>query len=401
MSEDGVSGFQIFLSFFRILVRRKRLIFLLTVVPTVLCIVWVLLTRSTYQAEALVNPPQGGASGLESVLGGMEGGAGGLLSSVLGDGSSGLYNSENILQSVRFGRLVIDRFNLDSVYGFKPGQKHYFVDVHKAFRRQAKYEVTDENAIWITVKDESPERALQVVTYMIHVLDSLYIDIQRTEITHRLRYIDQRLAIAEKEMKAVEDSMVAFQTRSNLLAPEAQIKLILQNTAQTEIKLETLKEQMALEASLRGTSSAHYHDLSTQKTLLEKSLRNQFRREAGPNSLVLPAMQLPGLATEYFRLERAYLVRLGVYKFLVQQVEALKLNAEQNVQVISVIDPPWANDKRVEPKRRVMVQATFIIFLMLSITLAVLLALWQKHVRENPETRAQVLELRRNLLKWW
>jgi len=116
---------------------------------------------------------------------------------------------------------------------------------------------------------------------------------------------------------------------------------------------------MALEAALRGKSSGHYKDLAVQKELLESALQRQLRSPEDSNTLILPARMLPALATEFFRLERAYDIKLGVYKYLVQQVEALKLEANNNVQVISVVDPPWSNDKRIAPKKRVMVEVTF------------------------------------------
>lgn len=395
------SGFDVLLRMLRVLILRKRMIFFITLIPTLLCVILVLFSESTYTAVTLVKPPSkedmGGISSmLESGLGG------GVLGSILGGGESGEDDCISILHSARFGKLVVDRFDLETQYKFKrPGKsrKYYLADVIKTFQSHSSFKVTDENAIQITMDDKSPEQAREMVIFMIEALDSLYIDVQKRSTQQRLEYVDQRLDLAEAEMKKAEDSMVAFQSSNNLIVPSVQGKIILENMAQTEAQMETLKEEMDLEAALRGRSSAKYRDLQIEKDLLQKTARAQFRNQTDSNTLLLPAHALPALTMNYLRLERAYTVKLGVYKYLVQQVEALKLDANKNIQVISVLDPPWTNDKRTAPKRRILVETIFILSFIMAMILAILQVRWRKHQDENPETRQLVMEIKKNLFK--
>lgn len=397
----GNDIFGLILKFFRILVERKKMIFALTAIPTLVSITYVLVVTPTYKSEAVVTPPSGGsgASPLESVLK-ETGMGGGLLGSVLGGGESGLNDCVTILESARLGRLMIDRFDLDSVYELRKKNKpYYFADAYKLLRKNFEYEITDENAIRIVARDESPDRARAMASHAIHLLDSLYIDVQRTQSRQKMEFVDRRLQMAEDEMRSVEDSLVAFQNRHNLIVPEAQVKLILENTAKTELRYATLQEEMAYEKALRGASSPRYHDLNIEMQLTRKALERQLRDETDTNSLLIPTHALPSLFTEYFRLERAYAIRLGVYKYLVQQIEALKLNADRDVQVISVVDPPWVNDKRISPKRRIVVQAVFILSLLFSVVLALVLNSWNQHRASHPETNAMLADLRKNLFR--
>ena len=399
---NNKTGFDIFLDFAKILIRRKRLIFLGTLIPTAICIVVVMVSESTYKSEALVNPPKSqNGSPLQALA--SASGMGDALGSLLGSGSEeGLNDCVSILESTRFASLMIKRFDLETRYKFKEkgkDRKYFYSDVLKVFHRYAEYELTEENAIRLTARDKSPERAKEMTDYMIYLLDSLYTDIQQTTIKHRLAYVDARLAMTLGETKLLEDSLIRFQNKHNFLVPEAQIKLILENTTRTELKLETVKEEMALEGALRGKTGGKYKDLESEKRLLEQNLQARLHSAADSNSLMLPTHSLPLLATEYFRLERAYTVRLGVYKYLVQQVEVLKLDANKNVQVISVIDPAWVNNKRVSPKRRVAVEATFLISFVLCTVLAALLSLWEKYRLENPQVAVEIRNLRSQLLK--
>jgi uncharacterized protein involved in exopolysaccharide biosynthesis len=390
-----------FLDFLRTLIRKKRWIFLATAIPTIASIVIVLLGESIYKSEALVNPPESDGGGMDALRDLSSGSMGSLLGS-LGGGETGYNDCISILQSTRFAQLMINRFDLETAYQFKKegsDKKYYQADVVKTFRRRAAFETTEEDAIKISMKDTSALRAQHMVAHMIHLLDSLYTDIQKAATAQRLAYIDERLTVAEVEMRRLEDSLVIFKNRHNLLAPDAQIRMILQNATQTELRLETIKEEQELEAALRGTLSARYEDLKVQRRLLEKTLADQMRSRVDTNSLILPTHTLPALATEYFRHERAYVVRLGVYKFLVQQAEMLRFEADKNIRVISVVDPPWLNDKRVSPKRRIVVQSVFVISLLLSIFLVILHEAWRRHCEKNPESVLMASEIRRNLLK--
>ncbi|MCD6024318.1 MAG: lipopolysaccharide biosynthesis protein [Fibrobacteria bacterium] len=403
---NGTSGIDIVLGLIRTILARKRLILGVTGLSTLAAIVLVLLADSVYKADALVKPPQneqGSPAGALQDL--AAGNMGGIFGSLLGR-ESGLEDCLNILGSTRFADLAIKRFDLETRYEFrKPGQKpkkYYHADVVKQFRKNFLYEETDEGALRMSMRDTSAEDARDMLAYLIFALDSLYTDIQRTEVRQRLGYIDQRVFIAEMETRALEDSMVAFQKRSNIIEPEAQAKLVLQGAAQTEIRKGILEEELALEASMRGTSSSKYGDLQVQKRLVENTLRKQLEGDqasGAPGTLMPGTRLLPSLIAEYYRLERAYLIRMAVYKFLVQQAEMLKLDAERNIQVISVVDPPWANDKRIAPKRRVVVEAVFVLSLLLSTAFVVAGSAWTRHRRENPSTNALLRDIRTQLTR--
>ncbi len=398
MAQD-TSVFGLLLRFATILLRRKRPILLFTGIVTLVTVAIVFIVDDTFKAKALIKPPKGeGSSSIDALLKESGGGMAGLLGSFMGGSEQGQNACMSVLNSVRFSKLVIDKFQLETVYKFKlPGKtkKYYQADVIKELGKNAEFEITDEGAIEIAVKDKSAERAQAMVDYMIHVLDSIYTDIQHTESRARLTYIDHRLAMAESDMKRLEDSLEVFENRHNLYLPELQVQFILENATQTELQIEKMKEDMALEAALRGTTSSRYRDLGVEKNLMQKSLEQKLKSHStDSNTLVLPAKMLPALAMEYFRLDRAYKVKLGRYKYLVQQVEALKLDADKNINVISVLDPAWTSDKRVSPKRRILVEAAFVVSLLLSCAAAVLLEMWEKYMLANPSSLKVVQEIR-------
>jgi capsule polysaccharide export protein KpsE/RkpR len=399
----NAGAFDIVLQFVRILVLRKRFILAATFLMTLAGVVAVVLWPSTYRAFGIIKPPKSeNGSSIESALKESSGGGGlaGMLGTFISGSESGEDDCMTILGSASFGRLVIEKFDLVTVYKFgRGGKKYFFADVLKQFQKKAEFEPTENGAIKISMEDKSPQRASEVVAFMIHALDSIYTSIQRTSTKQRLSYVDQRVGMTEADVKRFEDSLVDFQNRNNLFLPEIQVQAILESATKTELEIETVKEDMALEGAIRGTSGSRYQNLAVQKRLLQKVLQRKLQAPTDSNSLAMPVRMVPALATEYFRLERAYKVKLGLYKYLIQQAEALKLDADKNIQVITVLDSPWANDKRVAPKRRLVVETVFILAFLFSSLIAVLMAVWEKHRAEGSETHKLVMDIRKNLFK--
>src|SRR5690606_3848635 len=129
-----------------------------------------------------------------------------------------------------------DRFDLRREYKIiEDGKtkKYYEADVWKKLRKNEGYDITAEKALRNWAKNKSPQKARDMVDYVIHVLDSLYTDLQLVENVGRMADAERRLGKAEREMKAIEDTLIAFQMKNNLLVPEAQVHLSVQNAAQT------------------------------------------------------------------------------------------------------------------------------------------------------------------------
>jgi capsule polysaccharide export protein KpsE/RkpR len=402
LQNASLSGFSPLLKLLNILVLRKRFILGVTFLGTAVAALTVMILPSRYRSEALVKPPSAEAPEQGQLKSMLEdaGPLSGMLGSFFG-GATGENDCLNILGSVQFARLVINRFDLETRYKFKgKGKKYRFANVLKAFNKNFSFAVTDEEAIRITFEDKDPVFATQVLDFTIHTLDSMYTDIQKKVTNQKLGYFDTRVALAEKEMSSLEDSLVKFQNHNNLYLPEVQVQATLESVVKMEAELELLDQQMQLEAALRGKDSPRFGSLRVQRNLLERDIRKKFRGNRGDtSSLAFPVHSMPALANQYFRLERAYKVKLAIYKFLIQQFEFLRLEAQKNMRVIAVLDPPWPNDKRVFPMRRLVVQMVFVLLAVLSALAALVHYAWISHVKRDPELADMARDVRKNLLR--
>lgn len=391
-----LSGFDIILKFLQILVHKKKLILGITGAGTLVACVTVFFLPKSYRATGLVKPPVSESGGSLNSLLNEAGPLSGLMGSLLPN-QSGEDDCLSIMASAQFARKVIEKFDLVHVYKFDKQKKYYMADVMKAYSKKAGFETTDEHAIVISVEDKSIERSKDMAVYIIGLLDSMYIDLQKKTINQKLGYYNERVGVAEREMTILEDSLAHFQNKNHLYLPEQQVKATLELTVNLEAQIEVLGQEMDLESSLRGKDTPRYQKLDLQKRRLQKELRSKFEGSSDTSSLNLPINVVPSLALEYYRIERAYNIKLTLFKFLIQQVEMLKLEQAKNIKAISVIDPPWANDKKVSPKRRLIIQIVFLALLAFSSLLAVILTLWEKHKTGNTDTYRRIQDIRNGL----
>ena len=394
---DERSGLDILLDFIHILVIKRRLVIGFTLLCTLIAIVTVLVMDKTYRVVALVKPPASeNASPMASLLENA-GPLSGLMGSFLGN-QSGSSDCMSILGSSLFAQKVIDKFDLIKVYKFDKKKTIHISDVMKTFHKKFSFTLTDEDALRLTMEDGDMHRAAQMMEFMTQLLDSLYIDLQKRAVKQKLEFYNQRVELAQKEMNVVEDSLAAFQKLHNLYMPELQVKSMLEMTGNLEMQIEVLSQEMDLESSLRGQSTPQFQKLSLQRQRLQKELRNRFAGHTDSSSLSVPIRGVPELALEYYRLERAYNIKFTIFKFLIQQVEMLKLEQAKTIRAVAVIDPPWEDDKRVAPKRGVIVELTFIAAFIIASMAAVLLALFDRHRKEASPTYSRWLAIRQGLL---
>ncbi len=395
------SGINLALRIVGFLLKGKRAIFLFTALTTVFIFVLALFGHDSFNAVAIIKPPQGGNnSSLDGAFKEASGGLGSLLGSLGSNSKSSENDCLNILGSSLFANLVIDRFDLEEVYELKGKvAKYYTADVIKLFRNHVDFEVTENEAIKIIVEDQSAERAQQMTTFIIQALDSVYSAMGKKNVHQNLAFIETRFTLVQSEIKVLEDSLVAFQLTHNLFLPEIQVQTNMENVAQTELEMELVKENINLEAVLRGTSGSHYKELVAKKTILEKAMVKKLDGQSNPASLLHAIHHVPDLVTSYLRLDRKYKVRLGVYKYLVQQMETLKLANEKNINSITVIDPPWVNYKTVSLDLYKQVLITFILSLFFSSTGVISYFVWKDKISEESRTQFLVNEIRTNLFK--
>ena len=325
-------------------------------IPTAIMFVlvmWVL--DPVYRAEAIVTPPASDQS-ISGNLGKLVDGLDniGAISSFLGGSDQGLDIVWTYLNSWELHDMVLEKFNLAEHYDFD-GKFH--ADLLKKFRKNFDIGINDEGMFKLTFEDEDYVLAAEVLDFMLAKADSMYNHYKTTQARLSRQYIDERLEGERKALDSLQDIFVKFQTENHFYDPEIQLETTMKYLGSLQASRDAVAQELAYEKMQRGESGRRYEELQKRLNTIDASIRQAMQGKRGSVGIVA-LDKSSDLAAQYLRIGSETKIKLAVYKYLRQQSEQLAL-AEANLQAnLVVLQPAWANDKKIFPIRSVMLAFT-------------------------------------------
>ncbi len=343
--EDGIN----FLDYLIVLARRKKLIIGITMGAAVITAIISLIVSPIYQAETKILPPQQQASGMASQLQAI-----GQMSAGLGLGSLGLKNPGDLYMGMLKSRPVLDRiierFDLMNLYEAK-----YHVDARlKLLRVLNVRDDKKSSIITVNVEDKDPKRAADMTNAFIEELKNLNKGLSVTEASQRRLFFEEQLKDAKMALSKAEEAMKGFQEKTGAVRMEAQAYAVVGSISQVRAQIAAKEVQLRV---MRTYSTAQNPDL--QRVMEElKGLQAQLAglesRNSGRDG-VASAGSITSAGTEYIRKLRDLKFNEMLYELLLKQYEAAKLDEGRDATVIQVIEPAVPPERRVWPKRTLMV----------------------------------------------
>lgn len=353
-SNDSASETINLLDYLEVLAKRKRLVVRSTLAMFVISICGSLLLTKIYSATALVLPPQQDQSMMGLMMGQMGGGMASLAGDLLGSGTSadlciGILNSNTVSDD------IIDRFNLMKVYNEKCR-----ADAYKTLDR--KVDITagkKDGIISITVEDKDPQLAAGIANAYVDALAKMMINLNATGAVQNKAYLEEQLAKAKANLSSAEEKIKSFQAKNKVVDVTEQAKGAIQGIADLTAQLAAEQVKLAvLQRSLTDSSQ----EVKNQKAVIGRLKEQIARFEGNGKGGAIPSVgSVPALGEEYLRLMREFKIQETLVELLTKQYEMAKLTEEKNVAGIQVIQRARVPDKKVKPKRSVIVlMATFV-----------------------------------------
>ena len=354
-------------------------IILLPTLAVFVAVMWFI--KPVYAATAVVTPPassQNVFSGLSSMVGGLSGGMGSLL------GISGSDEDVNavwtILNSWELHDQVIKEFNLAEHYEFD-GKFH--ADLLKTFRKNFGIELNKEDMFAISIEDEDYKLAAKMVTFILEKADSAYNAFKTSQARQSRIYFQSRLDSCERNIDSLLKEFVKFQVDNNFYDPEIQLESTIKYLSTLQATREEVSIEMAYEKADRGEGSKRYEELSKRYKSVNSALNSTLKGKHEDMGMVA-LKKSPELSAEYLRRETEIRVQEAMYKLLRQQSEQMRLEEAKMLTNLHVLEPPWENDKKVRPRRGIMLMFTaFISFLV-----ATLIANFFEYMRAEGERQS-------------
>src|SRR6185369_10086037 len=172
-------------------------------------------------------------------------------------------------------------------------------------------------------------------------------------------FLEERIAKAREDLTQAENNVKAFQAKYKTLDAAQQAGI--STSAITQLTAQLTSQEIQL-----GVLRRTYTDSSQEVKSLQQSisvLRSKIDKlQNGGGTGILPGFeQIPERGQEYLHLMRKFKTAESVYEMLVKQYEVAKLNSENDVSTIQVIQKALVPERKSKPARsRLIFMATFV-----------------------------------------
>lgn len=349
--------------FLLLMAARKSLVIWIVALTAFITAGISLVLPKTYESRAVIAPPGGSSSLLSGIVGNLP--MGNLLGGLAGNGLGGegegeyfttLLNSRQVLEE------LARQFKLREHYKMKRAKAE---DLLKTVAERVSAEMDfDTGMIVLSVRDKDPRTSLEMARWLIQRLEDLNHELKTRKARQNRAFAEKEVRAIRGELDSLERSMTAFQEERRVLEPEAQGQAILQGYGEIKAR-EAIKE---LELRLARQSFGERHPAVQQAEQELATIRAQLKQswERGDSDLFMAVRDLPAATMDFLRHQRELEIANKKLLFMLPQLEQAKIEEVNDVPVLEVLDPPVLPEKRIKPKRTIMVLSAALLALLAS-----------------------------------
>jgi len=353
--------------FLEVLARRRGLIFWFTVIVTLAAVVISLVLPKYYRAEALLLPPKdtslpvAGFSQISDIVSMTKG-----LNLPLMVTTSDVFT--RILKSRRISSVVIDKHNLQTYLGLDS-----FDETHEYLLERSEFLVTDEGLLRITFEDKNRQLAADVVNTFVEELDQLNLEITVDRAHQNRKFIGERLEQISGELDSARAAFEAFQVTNRAVDFDLQTQLAIEQAVQLKVRLADTDIRIAILAGQLSPDNAELQELRRQRKIIAGELAALEKQNRDSSFFSLPIASIPVLRGEYEELYSRVRVNEALQQTLLSQLEQAKIQENEELSTITVLDRATPPVLRSRPQRTLIVLGAFFGALLISILAATVL----------------------------
>lgn len=371
-----------------ILAKHKKFIILITILVSIVAVVYSLLAPMYWISKATIMPAEEQTSSLSlgssSLLG--------LGSSLLGGGLN--FNSlelMTIMNSRTFTEKVINHFNLVKYFEISDPDSLMIRELAlEKFRRNVRKIGMDEETGLISINIETKDRYLSanIANYHWLQLEKYNIETRMSKGKQQRVFLEKRITEVKGQLDLLSNELMKFQEDYNVIEIDKQTSmlvdlysnLIVQKT-EKEIELEYVKETL-------GQDNPLVEKLEKEKDIIETKITDIEVGSTKNNQYILKLNQLPELTLEYSNIKLNLKIQTEIYNFLYPQYEQAKIKEIQDMPTIEVVDKAVPMGRRSKPKRAQLCIMAFVLAFIISSSFSIIADVFnQKITNENYSKR--------------
>ncbi len=355
--------------------KEKKFILSLTSIVILVAVVVSLLMTHLYTAKTVLMPPQQQQSSAASALASL-----GALAGLAG-GAAGVKNPDEMyvafMGSDRFLNALIERFHLQERYHTKT-----LVDTRTLLKSKAKVMPDKKSGlISIEFEDEDPQFAADVANAHVqelgHMLDVLAV----TDAQQRRVFFESQIKKVQENLSSAEIAFRQAKEKSGL-----QVTSVIAETgvrASAELRGQIAAREVQLQ-SLSRFATAQNPDVQRIASELSAERAQLQKLEQGSGQVVGTTLQL-----EAVKSYRDMKVQEAMLEVLIKQFELARVDEAKEGPLIQVVDLATPPERRSKPKRTLIVLASALAGLFLSVLLA-FLKVSLRNVNQTPDGKIQL-----------
>ena len=333
-----------------ILVQKKRFLTILFLGSLIFSyLVIYVAIQEQFEATATIIPAEDeGVSGLSGMLKGLKG-----LPINLG-GASSTKSEINRYNTIIYSRTsleeIIQRFDLYKVYAIDTTDKGYRERAVKRLRKEIVTDETDEEAFEITVRSGDPQRAADMVNFVVQTLNNKIIQLKTSKSKENRIFLEKRVKDIADELHSSEDSLKAFQEISGLIDVKSQLPELMTVYSSLEADLMSKQLKKSILENLYDKQSPEVKSIAFEISEYQKKLDN-LRSQGEKGGLMIAMKLLPHTTLEYLRRFRQVEINSTLLEFIIPLFEQTKIEEKKDYPILQIIDNGIPPAKKSYPPR--------------------------------------------------
>ncbi|MCX7832904.1 MAG: hypothetical protein N2490_01675, partial [Ignavibacteria bacterium] len=223
--------------------------------------------------------------------------------------------------------------------------------------------------IEIGVYDINPQRAKEIVEYMIELLNTINIEMNVQNAKMTREFIEARYNEIKNDLKTAEDSLKYFQQMYGF-APDVVTKTVVQSTVQLEADIEAEKIKLELLKKALSPDEAEVKLQEAKIDAMKKELESI--KKSNDKSSSLRLKDAPEVVLNYLRLVRNVEIQNKLLTYIIPIYEQAKIEEKKEMPSVIILDYPALPEYKKRPKRLTLVAISlFATFALLNISFSI------------------------------
>jgi uncharacterized protein involved in exopolysaccharide biosynthesis len=343
---------------------RRRFVVATVLSVTILALIVSLLLPKYYRATALLLPPKeitvpiAGQGRLAEVV-----------SVTQGLNLPVMVTTSDVYARMLASRRIVEPVIREHLSLEKLGARN-MDEAMKKFLAIAEFAVTPEGLLELSFEDRQPELAAAVVNSLVAQLDQVNRDIAGSRARQNRVFIQDRLGQVQRELDSSRADLRTFQDRNRTVDFDEQIRLATEQAIELKIKLSETDLNLQLMADKYTEDNPDFQEWQRKRNALLDQVEELENRNTDSSYFSLPIASIPALRGEYEQLYTRVRVNEGLYQTLLGQLEMAKIQENEELPTITVLDAAEPPGLKSRPKRAYVVLTAFAASLVISVILA-------------------------------